>query len=162
MVKTMLRISSGLFLSIALAALPSHAQDFGKYSVEAGGSFYPSSEPHLAGHVSLLVAMDDKTFSFTTLEMRGVGAEQPIQSTRTGFARLIEKNKYFALYGLADGGVAMSSDSTSGAFAGGGLIGFHLAGPLQAVVGIQTLNAGGAIAGSGWNTAISIGFRLAP
>lgn len=153
---------TGLFLLLAVIPFTGTAQAQ-EYSVATGAGFYPSSTPHAMGNVSLLVSMDEgeKTFSYTTLEMRGPTDEQPVYSTRTGLARLLQKSEKFSLYALGNVGVAANSESTSGAVAGGGLIGFGITRSIQMLVAVQAFKAPTADDGT-WNPLVSIGFRLAP
>ena len=132
-----------------------------QYSAEAGGSFYASSTPHLAGHVSLLYSLDDgKTFSFSSIEVRGPNEAQPVYLTRQGVARLVESGRWLDIYGTATGGVAASSDATSGLFTSGGLVAVKFSHSFQVLIGAQALSAP-AVPG-GWQPLLTVGIRLTP
>lgn len=147
-------IALAAFLGLAATA---HAQQ--DYSALVSANFYAEDVKHPSGSVSLLIPLDaeKRLFSFTSLEVRGLTDEQPVQSTRTGLATRVGKIGPALIYGLANGGVAASSEATSGDFAAGGaaVVGLHK--QLQVVLGWQWRNAPTA---GGWHRQPFIGLRL--
>ena len=147
-----------ILFAVLASNLMAKAQE-GKYSVALGSGVYANSTPHLAGNASLLVKMDEggNNFSFTTLEMRGSTAGQPIYSTRTGLARLVQKSKLFSLYAIGTAGVSASGDATSGAFAGGGVLAIPVHENVQLLIGAQAMKS--PVAG-GLNPLMTVSFLL--
>jgi hypothetical protein len=144
-------------LVLCLCAPMARAQS---YSIETGGSLYASTVPHLAGHFSVMASLDDgKTFSVTSIEMRGNADGQPVYTTTTGLARLLASGGRMSLWTLIQGGAATSSSATSGAANGGGAIAFTITKQIQFVVSGQALTAPTA---GGWQPLVTAGFRFSP
>ena len=144
--------------ALSVASQPVRAQ---MYSAEFGTGFYADTKPHFTGHASLLIDVDGtgRNFSFTTVEMRGLANGQPVYSTRTGFARLIQAQGKLSFFALANAGVAASPSATSGAFAGGGAAAYQFSKRAALIVTGQALDAPTA---SGWQPVVQLGIWYRP
>jgi hypothetical protein len=131
------------------------------YSIETGASLYASTAPHAAGHFSVLKDLGDgKTFSITSIEMRGSGSGQPVYTPMTGVARLLESAGRISFWGLGQGGLAVSDSAVSGLFNGGGAVAIGLTKQVQLVVTGQAVRA--PALPQGWQPMVTIGLRLHP
>lgn len=116
------------------------------------GSIYNSSySPHYSGWAALAlpVSTTAQAYSFTLYQAVPAQGKTPTISTTTGVATILRsfKTSRGTLYflGLATAGVATSSTSTTGAFAGGGgALWRWLSGLTAQLFGIQNKAASGA------------------
>ena len=98
-----------LLVSIICSASPARAET---YSLGLCGSLYLTTSPRTAGCASFY-AGDDKTRSFSTIELRPVNG-QPTHSVRSGVERTLFSGKFLDLLASGQIGLALSPSALSG------------------------------------------------
>lgn len=130
-----------LFCAIfACVIAVAHCQSF----YAAGISLLPQSSPKPTGWAAAIVTVNanQKVYSISEVDFTVVknGALYNVQTAaRTGIATWLRAFGPVNLYGLADAGAATSGTTSSGAFAGGGMLVFPINKQIGGTVGARVL-----------------------